>query len=76
MTDIKKYVSNGSKILTDEYVEMMWGQFEKSSYQSDNLIPDPAKTNRHNTCNREATEIKNLSHLSIITPLDIDKIYM
>lgn len=38
MTDIKKYVSNGSKILTDEYVEMMWGQFEKSSYQSDNLI--------------------------------------
>ena len=46
MTDIKKYISNGSKILTDEYVEMMWGQFKKSPLDHGEFIKDLEISNK------------------------------
>jgi hypothetical protein len=46
MTDIKKYVSNGSKILTDEYVEMMWGQLEKSPLDHGEFLKDLEISNK------------------------------
>ncbi len=46
MNEIKKYVSDGSKILTDEYVEMMWKQFEKLPLEHGEFLKDLEISNK------------------------------
>ncbi len=46
MNEVKKYISEDSKILTDEYVEMMFQEFEKSPLELKEFIRDLEISNK------------------------------
>lgn len=60
-----------------EFSQRIWGctchNFKKRNVAKMKPLPKKRTGEKER---REATEIKNPSHLSIITPLDIDNIYM